>query len=306
MYYLTETKARVMPSPVAKPRYRPGLCPCPGARVADSDIVEASHFWLFGVKEPLRWNFLREKVCEPDCTHSGVWNQNAGIKGSHWCISGSSPNTTQFIQCYARAWPQPSVGCFCCRSHTASSSQCRCWAPPTPLLLVCRTLYSDAIRVFYGENRFIIIDGPNFNPYIPWAPGDYPQDTFAVSEFLRTVVPRHCLGYIRFLEVAFAPFTHLCRPRDGHPALQDWPKMFDWAKNQRNLPALTLRLVFAGNRDFRPEGSGEMTRDQGKKVLAAYNSILDPARRLDPTSESGLARFYADLAWPLTWTHWRQ
>ncbi|KAH6650313.1 hypothetical protein F5144DRAFT_588819 [Chaetomium tenue] len=209
----------------------------------------------------------------------------------------------QFLRCWETPWPIPSNGCFCRRQHAAVSSRCRCWAPPTPLFLVCRALYSQANRVFYSQNRLIVIEAPYKNPYTPWTPGDYPYPVFAVSQFLRHVVPPHCLKYIRFLELVFSPFNHLSRPRDGHPALLDWPETLEWAKQELNLPALTLRLVMAFNDQDHPKGSREMTRAQGKEVLALYNLILLPVRRLDPAG-GGLARFYAELVWPLRWTRW--
>lgn len=211
----------------------------------------------------------------------------------------------QFGDCSSRSsWPELSLGCFCIRRHTAFSSRCRCWAPPTRLFLVCRTLYLDANVVFYSGNRFIVIDGPSSNPFVPWAPGNYPHESLAASHFLHHIVPRHCLGYIRFLELVFAPFTHLSRPRDEHPALEDWAETLDWVKDKLNLPALTLRMIMAGNRGFRPDGSLEMTRAQGKEVGATHIRIISPLQRLGAATDNGLARFYAELHWPWLWTEW--
>ncbi|KAK3900208.1 hypothetical protein C8A05DRAFT_17459 [Staphylotrichum tortipilum] len=210
----------------------------------------------------------------------------------------------QFAQCRDRTpWPHPSIGCFCRRTHTAASSACRCWAPPTALLLVCKTLYSEANRVLYSKNRFVIIDSRSESTALPWYPRDYPHQSFAASHFLRHVVPRHCLWHIRFLEVVFAPFSHAGRPRVGHPAFQDWAETLDWARHELNLPVLTVRLVMARN-TYPPQLFGiRMTKDHGRSVLDAYNSIVYPLRRLDPTSTGGLARFYAELAWPLEYTN---
>ena len=105
-------------------------------------------------------------------------------------------------------------------------------------------------------------------------------------------------AHLRFLEVVFAPFNHLNKPRDGHPALEDWLETLDWAKHSLNLPVLTLRLVVATSAGSEPQGSREMRRAQGKEVLAVYNSIVYPLSGLGPTSDGGMARFYADLAWP--------
>lgn len=209
----------------------------------------------------------------------------------------------QFIQCWDTEWPYPSNGCFCRQRHSAASSRCRCWAPPTPLFLVCRALYSEANQVFYGENRFIVVETPFSNPYTPWPQGDYPYNQFAASHFLRRVVPHHCLQYLRFLELVFAPFNHLSKPRDGHPALQSWYATLDCLKEQLNLPGLTLRLVMADSGDEGPEGSWDMTEAQGKEVLAAYQAIILPVKLLSSElSDLGLARFYAELAWPFQWT----
>ncbi|KAH6854180.1 hypothetical protein B0I37DRAFT_23726 [Chaetomium sp. MPI-CAGE-AT-0009] len=213
----------------------------------------------------------------------------------------------QFIQCYETPWPHPSIGCFCRQRHTAVSSRCKCWAPPTALFRICRTLYVEASRVLYGENRFIVIDTPFTNPFSPWGKGDYPYSVFAASRFLRNVVPLHCLQYIRFLEVVFAPFDHLSKPQDGHPALQDWSDTLDWAKQELNLPGLTLRLVVVDECSDGFGGRHTITRAQGKEVLAVYNSIILPVKRLDPAaSEGGLGRFYAQLAWPMESTEWAQ
>ena len=155
-----------------------------------------------------------------------------------------------------------------------------------------------ANRALYSENRFIVVDGPSSYPVAAWPPGDYPHKSFAASQFLRDVVPRRCLGHLRFLEVVFAPFNHLNKPRDGHPALEDWLETLDWAKHSLNLPVLTQRLVVATSAGSEPQGSREMRRAQGKEVLAVYNSIVYPLSGLGPTSDGGMARFYADLAWP--------
>jgi hypothetical protein len=164
----------------------------------------------------------------------------------------------------------------------------------------------EANLVFYSENRFIAVDSPRSNPWAWWEHDDYPHESFAASQFLRHVVPQHCLGYLRFLELTFSPFTHLARPRDGHPALRDWEGTIDWLKDKLNLRVLTLRLVVAGNPDpgRGPGGSYEMTRDQGKEVLATYNRILLPLQLLGTGTGGGLARFHAVLPWPCKWSRW--
>ncbi len=36
--------------------------------------------------------------------------------------------------------------------------------PPTPLFLICRRLRQDTNLVFYGGNRFVVMDGPARHP----------------------------------------------------------------------------------------------------------------------------------------------
>ena len=141
----------------------------------------------------------------------------------------------RFFQCRNSRRPRSFIGCFCRRRHAAFSSMHRCWSPPGPMLfLVCRSLCEDARLTFFSGNRFIVHD---FMDDPPWevpshqdsqetggpAPRcDYPGARFAASQFLREVVPAHCLGHMRFLELVFPPYLAQTRPRAGHPAIQDW------------------------------------------------------------------------------------
>jgi hypothetical protein len=117
-------------------------------------------------------------------------------------------------------------------------------------------------------------------------------------------VPPHCLEHIRFLEIAFSPFSHLSCPRQEHPAFQDWPETLDWAKNKLKLTALTLRLIVYGAPEFSHRDCENMTHAEAKEVYATYFRILAPLQRLDTGHAGGLARFYAELAYPLQWTRW--
>ena len=227
-----------------------------------------------------------------------------------------------------------SIGCFCRLRHAAFSSTCRCWAPPTPLFLICHTLAQDAKFVFFSANRFVISDTlASINPYqasifpemgwlesrygwdlaaqsqappppAPRRPSAYPAQRLAASQFLRDVVPANGLGYLRFLELVFPPYNYQCWPQDGHPALQDWAHTLNWAKNKISIPGLTLRLTMAGAARLPPEAPDqrwELTQAQGDEVLAGYNRILRPLACL---GEGGLAHFHAALAWPWKWAAW--
>jgi hypothetical protein len=123
---------------------------------------------------------------------------------------------------------------------------------------------------------------------------------------LRHVIPLHCLGHLRFLELVFSPFADPSRPREDHPALLDWAETLDWAKNKLNLTALTLRIIMVRSREYQSNENQalQMTRAQGKQVLATYNRIIAPLERLGAATDNGLARFYAELEWPWLWTEW--
>jgi hypothetical protein len=110
-------------------------------------------------------------------------------------------------------------GCFCRRRHAAFSSSCHCWAPPTDLFLVCRLLYRDAQFVFFSGNRFIVHDSLALMPWdlpdVQYEPLDsaagttryYPYERLLASEFLRDIIPAHCLADLRFLELVFPPYV---------------------------------------------------------------------------------------------------
>ena len=175
----------------------------------------------------------------------------------------------QFFRCRDSRGPRSSVGCFCRRRHSAFSFMCKCWAPPGPtLFLICRTLCRDAELIFFSGNRFIIHDyksDPRWEaPFVSISPfflfpggdpegsgphqesQDYPSDRLAASQFLREVVPTHCLDHLRFLELVFPGYLARTWPQAGHPAMQDWRETVDWLRGKINARGLTLRLIVAG------------------------------------------------------------
>ncbi|KAK4234586.1 hypothetical protein C8A03DRAFT_37632 [Achaetomium macrosporum] len=216
----------------------------------------------------------------------------------------------------------PAGGCFCRRQHSAfSSSVCHCWAPPTNLFLICRTLCRDAQFVFFSRNRFIIHD---FHAWQPWdlpaeqleppdsretasttSTASYPFERLAVSEFLREVVPIHCLPYLRFLELVFPPYVPHGWPHREHPATLDWVATVDWVRGRVNAPALTVRLVMADFGAGRFTGRRAMTKEQADDILRGYSCIISPLKPLvrgEGDGGGGLAGFYVQLAHPARWT----
>ncbi|KAH8899742.1 hypothetical protein GQ53DRAFT_602156, partial [Thozetella sp. PMI_491] len=204
----------------------------------------------------------------------------------------------QFSRCWNTYPPRSSVGCFCRLRHSAISSTCKCWVPPSALFLICRTLYKDAQFVFFSENRFVVHDFRSHPPYVT-PPGVYPYKCFAATTFLKEVVPDNCLGYIRFLDIVFPPFSHHDWPEDGSETLQDWSALVNWMETEMNVAGLTLRLVMADISEWDTSERKRMSDEQGSKILAGYMRILGPLSRL---GDRGLARFYGDFAWPWRWT----
>ncbi|KAK3301855.1 uncharacterized protein B0T15DRAFT_325389 [Chaetomium strumarium] len=215
---------------------------------------------------------------------------------------------------FSRCWEDIPTGngCFCRRRHAAFSLDCKCWAPPTALFLVCRTLYEDAQFVFFSSNRFTVHDfkarPPGEVPVpeqrrvddepVPSHP--YPYERLAASEFLRDIVPTLSLAHLRFLELAFPPYPPPSWPATQHPAMQDWWKTIDWLRNKINLSGLTIRLlvsdvVLIGQRDYRRT----ITVEEGDMMMTAYMDLMRPLKRL---ADDGLARFYAHFPYPWAFT----
>ncbi|KAL2024325.1 hypothetical protein VTK56DRAFT_8807 [Thermocarpiscus australiensis] len=200
--------------------------------------------------------------------------------------------------------PAPSFpGCFCRRRHAAFSVTCNCWAPPTDLFLICRALCRDAQFVFFSGNRFIVRD---FHATLPWdLPAGtgryyYPYERFAASEFLRDIVPAHCLADLRFLELAIHPYVPHGWPHNEHTPVLDWRATVDWLRAKINAPALTIRLVMA---DFigPVKGRKVLTEKQGAEILKGYARVMGPLRHL-VRKDDGLAGFYVQAAYPWRWT----
>ncbi|KAL2144908.1 hypothetical protein VTI28DRAFT_8369 [Corynascus sepedonium] len=247
--------------------------------------------------------------CDIPCDSDTIWHHGCQFQG---CYHQKRIQMANY-EVYAG-----SIGCFCRLRHAAFSSACRCWAPPTPLFLICRSLSEDAKFVFYSLNRFVVSDTlASFNPCIAFnsfatfqypngqPPCAYPAERFAASQFLREVVPADCLSYLRFLELVFPPYNYKCWPYDGHPALEDWNATVDWVKHKITIPGLTLRLTMAGSMSRvpeKPDHRDSLSQAQGDEVLAGYDRILKSLACLG--GEDGLAQFYADFAWPWKWTTW--
>ena len=204
-------------------------------------------------------------------------------------------HSQQFFDC----WLRTSDGCFCGRRHAAFSLACQCWAPPGPtLFLVCRTLSAEAQYVFFSRNRFIIHDYKAHPAWaVPSSPGQQPlpvsgEQRFAVSEFLREVVPASALAHIRFLELVFPPYLPQTWP--GIEAVRDWWAVVERLQDKVNLSGLTLRIIVMNTSNGAPPAPW-ITTAEGGALMAAYMNLLQPLQWL---AELGLAEFYAHFPYP--------
>ncbi|KAH6842494.1 hypothetical protein B0I37DRAFT_314025 [Chaetomium sp. MPI-CAGE-AT-0009] len=127
---------------------------------------------------------------------------------------------------------------------------------------------------------------------------DYPYKRFAATQFLREVIPPHCVAHLRFLELVFPPYLPSTWPQTDHPATRDWCETVGWLRDKINGPGLTLRLVMTKHDyDARPQDNRTITTAEGDMIHRAYMDILQALKRL-AEGTNGLAKFYADLRYP--------
>ncbi|KAL2148600.1 hypothetical protein VTH82DRAFT_2154 [Thermothelomyces myriococcoides] len=212
----------------------------------------------------------------------------------------------------SRTWKSPNPGCFCSRRHAAFSHACQCWAPPrASLFLVCRTLYEDAQYIFFSKNRFIVHDYKIKPPWaLPFDEGDtwdedppkypYPYERFAISHFLREVVPKSSLAHLRFLELVFPPYRPGSWPPKHHPAMRDWRATVYWLRSRVNPRQLTIQLAVSdlGDTDLDPFYY-PITVQGAWELLGSYANLVQPLAWL---GNEGLARFYAHFPHRWEWT----
>ena len=243
-------------------------------------------------RQILEYTDLVTPLCEVE------WNPEKGfyVRFSFWRCGGIWDCPPQFHHScqFRNCWDYPNVHCFCRRYHSAYSSKCNCWSPPTSLFLACHALREDAQAIFFMKNRFVITPSKGSNSVADGTP-----TRLEVSIFLTKIVPPDVLGFLTFLEVVFPPFDEdYLRPNE--PAYQDWLQTIDYVKDKLYLPTLTLRVYMA---DHVPSGPGvtpfrnNITKQQGMVVLAMYVRTLGPLSKLNR-----MKRFFVHLAWPFAWT----
>ena len=187
--------------------------------------------------------------------------------------------------------------------------------PPTDLFLVCRVLCRDAQFVFFSANRFVVHD---LHALMPWdipdeqyepldAAGNttryYPYERLLASEFLRDIMPAHCLADLRFLELVFPPYVPHGWPNCEPATVLDWCDTVDWIRDKINAQALTLSLIMA---DFHgadvPNIRQNLTKDQGHQIFKGYSSILHCLKPLaKKVEDGGVAGIYIQPTYPWRW-----
>lgn len=199
--------------------------------------------------------------------------------------------------CWNDSWNR---GCFCRAYHSAYSSSifCYCWAPPTPLFLVCKAIRQDALQVFYSCNHFVI--APDCVDFERLGVVDVAPERLAPSIFLREVIPQEALRHLRRLDFVFPAFgdtkaVAYCATNSG--CQQDWLSALNSAKDSLTLARLSVRVSFGFHPHSHPSGWGEyrqaMTQEQRRQYKDCYKSTVSPLR-----AWRGLARFYVHLPDP--------
>ena len=201
------------------------------------------------------------------------------------------------LTCWESSFPH---GCYCRAFHAAYSTihQCECWTSPAPMFLVSRTMRQDALQVFFGGNRFIVVDQGN-----TWNAVVNPPAQLPISSFLRQAVPSDAFQFLRFPEIVFPPFGDqepyaYCPPYS--PQWNDLIRTLDTVKDKLDLPRLTMRVYFAPwvPEDYTSFGPGteDKIRGQSDAAKQCYLDIAAPFKRLE-----GLQRFFAHLPDPVKW-----
>ncbi|QKX53172.1 uncharacterized protein TRUGW13939_00248 [Talaromyces rugulosus] len=140
------------------------------------------------VEKPFRYEYLPCEIRLIILENTGLvpgggkicWTTKHGysLQNSDWCLNHHDLRNSVYYYCYCNTYHASAV-----------SKQCLCWEPPVALWQVSRAFREDALRVFFGKNRFIIMHD------------DKKSCMSQPSSFLSWAVPRDGLKYIRSLEV---------------------------------------------------------------------------------------------------------
>lgn len=131
-----------------------------------------------------------------------------------------------------------------------------------------------------------------------------PEHIYA-EKFLREVVPRNALKYVRTFELVFPPFqTPSISP------FKEWEDTLKAVREDLSFPKLTIRVCFADKRPYDEPGSQDecfrllMTKKEAMQIYGSYMRVVKLLRQLE-----GLGRLFMKVAWPWEWTEqgtWRR
>lgn len=157
-----------------------------------------------------------------------------------------------------------------------------------------------AREVFFGENRFVMVSEGGARNVVDRLP-----EQIHAEKFLREVVARDAMKYVRTLELVFPPFqTPSISP------FQEWEDTLKAVREDLNVPKLTIRVCFADKRPYdEPESQDEwfrrvMTKKEAMQIYGSYMRVVKPLGQLE-----GLGRLFVKVAWPWEWTEqgrWRR
>lgn len=190
---------------------------------------------------------------------------------------------------------------FCNSLYSAYSLRCQCWSSPWPLMLVCRTMYEDALDVLYSNNR--IIATPSNRMIRPFCSSNQPLYLDA-SRFITRHVSSHALHFLRNLELVLPRFDTEFRPDTSSPMYASWHFAIDHLKDHANLDALTLTVHMAffwsdaaSPSDSRFRRQVQRWGDDTAAVLRPYYCLMTPMQAL-----RRVKRFFVFLEWPWHWS----
>jgi len=199
---------------------------------------------------------------------------NPLYKGLGNLLDGPLHQSLRFFRCQpVSLWE---AGSFCCRRRSSASLSCRCWIPPRPLMLVCRAMYEDAIRILYTRNRIIILPKDCiFNLPISI---DSTLRRLEASKFITRHTKPHVLQHLRTLEVVF-PQIHIFYFDTSNPFYLDWQFAVHHLREHANLSVLTVILHMSSNNPT-PRRWHDYVDKELKDMVRSHVQLLTPLRSL--------------------------
>lgn len=174
---------------------------------------------------------------------------------------------------------------FCPVRHSAYTSTCCCWEPPSYLMLVSRAFYHDAQAVFLARNRIIVL------PELKYHRIDRPQRSYRSepSKFLTMTTWPAVLSHMNHLELVFGEYDLLLCNDPCNQAWLDWKFAVSHLLNYANATNFTL-AVYLPSVERQPSEDESVwplyqqyhanANSVWERRIRAYKNILEPLRSL--------------------------